>query len=218
MAAHATAARLGTGAFYGGQMKFSVIIPAYNAANHIYPALDSIQSQSFKDYELIVVCDSCTDKTELIASKYTDKVLRIWEHNDGMARNAGLDAAKGDWILWLDDDDWFLHEYVFDQLARRTELTTADIICFSFIFKGIGYAHPLGNNGSIWPAVWNKCYRREAIGETRFPNIYSVSDSYFTSALMEKNLTADLWDMPMVYYNYLRPGSISANDVMDLSY
>jgi glycosyltransferase involved in cell wall biosynthesis len=195
-------------------MKFSVIIPAYNAEKHIYPALDSVQSQAFKDYELIVVCDSCTDKTEQIASKYTDKVLRIWEHNDGMARNAGLDAAQGDWILFLDDDDWFLHEYVFSLLAWRTGTTMADVICFSFIFKGRGYARPLGNAGGIWPAVWTKCYRREAIGDTRFPNIYSVSDSYFTGELFSKELKVDIWDMPMVYYNYLRPGSISAKDVM----
>jgi len=196
-------------------MKFSVIIPAYNAEHHIMKALDSIIDQKFKGYELIVVCDSCTDNTEQIAAKYADKVIRINEHNDGMARNAGLDAAEGQWILFLDDDDWFIHEYVFDLLAARTALTDADIICFSFVFKGRGYAHPLGNNGNLWPAVWNKCWRREAIGDTRFPNIYSVSDAHFHLEMMQKLPTLDIWDMPMVYYNYLRPGSISANDVLE---
>lgn len=190
-------------------MKFSIIIPAYNAAGHIRKALDSVACQSFKDYELIVVCDSCTDKTELIAGKYTDRVIRINEHNDGMSRNAGLDAAKGDWILFLDDDDWFLHEYVFDQIAVRTELTEVDVICFSFIFKNMGYAHPLSNGGNLWPAVWNKCWRRSFIGDTRFPNVYSISDLYFSNAMFEKHPRIDIWDMPMVYYNYLRPGSIS---------
>lgn len=190
-------------------MKFSVIIPAYNAEDHITPALESIKAQSFKDYELIVVCDSCTDKTEHIAGKYTDRVIRINEHNDGMSRNAGLDAAKGDWILFLDDDDWFLHEYVFALIAQRTRITQADVICFSFIWKGVGYAQPFSNGGTLYPSVWNKCWKRSAIGETRFPNIYSISDAFFHEDMMEKLKVVDVWDMPMVYYNYLRPGSIS---------
>lgn len=190
-------------------MKFSVIIPAYNAEEHIKAALESIKAQTFTDYELIVVCDSCEDNTELIALEYADKVIRITEHNDGMARNAGLDAAVGDWILFLDDDDWFLHEYVFQQLADRTEENMGEIICFSFVWKHIGYAAPKSNHGTLYPAVWNKCWRRDTIGETRFPNIWSVSDAYFHGMVMAKGPALDVWDMPMVYYNYLRPGSIS---------
>lgn len=190
-------------------MKFSVIVPAYNAERHIMKGLDSIRDQSFKDYELIIVCDSCEDKTEQIAHKYTDKVIPIFAHNDGMARNAGLDAAKGDWILFLDDDDWFLHEYVFEQLANRTEANMGEIICFSFIWRHIGYASPRSNHGNLYPAVWNKCWKRSTIGKTRFPNIWSISDMYFNQAMMAKGPALDVWDMPMVYYNYLRPGSIS---------
>lgn len=190
-------------------MKFSVIIPAYNAEDHIRPALESVKAQSFTDYELIVVCDSCKDNTELIALEYADKVIQISEHNDGMARNAGLDAAVGDWILFLDDDDWFLHEYVFQQLADRTEENMGEIICFSFVWRHIGYASPQSNHGTLYPAVWNKCWKRSTIGETRFPNIWSVSDAYFHGMMMAKGPALDVWDMPMVYYNYLRPGSIS---------
>ena len=51
-------------------MRFSVIIPAHNAAGHIRKALDSVRSQTFRDYELIVVCDSCTDDTQEIAEEY----------------------------------------------------------------------------------------------------------------------------------------------------
>lgn len=190
-------------------MKFSVIIPAYNAAGHIRKALESIKAQSFTDYELIVVCDSCEDDTELIAKEYTDKVICISEHNDGMSRNAGLDAASGEWVLFLDDDDWFLHEFVFALLDKRTKVTQADAVCFSFIWKGVGYAQPFSNGGTLYPSVWNKCWKRSAIGETRFPNIYSISDSFFHEDMMEKLKLIDVWDMPMVYYNYLRPGSIS---------
>lgn len=98
-------------------MKFSIIIPAYNSAGYIRKALDSIQIQSFTDYELIVVCDSCTDDTRAIAEEYGAKVEEVDCHCDGGTRNRGLDIAQGEWILFMDDDDWWLHEYVLEQLA-----------------------------------------------------------------------------------------------------
>lgn len=190
-------------------MRFSVIIPAYNAEDHITPALESVKAQSFKDYELIVVCDSCTDRTEEIAQSYGAKTIRVNEHNDGMSRNAGLDAAQGDFILFLDDDDWFFHEFVFQLISDYIDLVEADIYCFSFIWKGVGYAKPNSNHGTLYPSVWNKCWRRSAIGDTRFPDIYSISDAYFHTEMMNKRLPTFLYDTPIVYYNYLRPGSIS---------
>ena len=59
-------------------MKFSIIIPAHNEEKHIRKALESIKQQSFKDYEVLVICDACTDNTKQIALEYTDKV---WEVN-----------------------------------------------------------------------------------------------------------------------------------------
>ena len=191
-------------------MKFSVIIPAYNAERHIMKGLDSIRDQSFKDYELIIVCDSCEDKTEMIARKYTDKVIPIFAHNDGVARSTGLDAAQGEFVLFLDDDDWFLHEFVFEMLDDWTNNVKADVYCFGFIWKGIGFATPTSNHGTFYPSVWNKVWRRSFIGETRFPNVYSISDAYFHHEMFTKaGAVVAAWDMPMVYYNYLRPGSIS---------
>lgn len=190
-------------------MRFSVIIPAHNSEQYIRKGLDSIREQTFKDYELIVVCDSCTDKTEDVAREYTDNVIRIDEQNDGMARNAGLDAAQGEFVLFLDDDDWFMHEFVFEVIDGIIQAVTADIYCFSFIWKGVKYARPNSNMGTLYPAVWNKCWRRSAIGETRFPDIYSISDWYFHCEMVDKHLPTFLYDTPIVYYNYLRPGSIS---------
>ena len=190
-------------------MRFSVIIPAYNSEAYIRKGLDSIRAQSFKDYELIVVCDSCEDNTERIACDYADRVLRIEAHNDGVGRSVGLDAAQGDYVLFLDDDDWYLHEFAFEILAHRIERVKADIYCFAFIWKGIGYASPLSNHGTLFPSVWNKCWTRSFIGETRFPDIYSISDAYFHAEMLSKMPMVDVWDMPLVYYNYLRPGSIS---------
>ena len=191
-------------------MKFSIIIPAYNAENHIRKALDSIKSQTFTDYELIVVCDSCTDRTVEIAKEYTDKVETVDYHQDGFTRNKGIDVAQGDWLLFMDDDDWWLHEYVLEQLNQKlTENPNIDILCFSFIFKGWKYASPRGNNGCRWLAAWNKCWRREFVGNARFSDVYSKSDVDFDRRVFARRPKVLDWDMPMYYYNYLREGSIS---------
>lgn len=191
--------------------RFSIIIPAYNAENRIRKALDSVRDQTFKDYELIIVCDSCEDKTAEIARLYGAKVIEANYHNDGLSRSRGLDEATGEWVLFMDDDDWWLHEYVLWQINEKLKehKDAMDVLCFSFIFKGWKYAKPAGNNGKHWIAVWNKCWRRSAIGETRFPLIKNCSDAYFHQAMFQKDLKIVCWDMPMYYYNYLRPGSIS---------
>lgn len=190
-------------------MKFSIIIPAHNAEDHISNALDSITEQSFKDYELIVVCDSCTDKTADMAMEAGAIVDEVEFGNDGLSRSRGLDLAKGEWVLFMDDDDWWLHEFVLEQINSKLS-DDIDILAFSFIFSGIKYATPHGNGGNLWPAVWNKCWRRSFIGDTRFPEVYAISDAYFHAEMMEKGGRVLAWDMPMYFYNYLRPGSISA--------
>lgn len=193
-------------------MRFSIIIPAHNSELYITKALESVKRQTFKDYQLIVICDSCTDNTQSIAQMYGAKTYAVNFGNDGLSRSAGLDLAKGEYVLFMDDDDWWLHEFVLEQLDEKLREEDVDILAFSFIFKGVCYASPLKNHNKLWIAVWNKCWKREAIGDTRFPNIYSVSDLYFHRAMMEKKLRIKTWDMPMYYYNYLRKGSISEKD------
>lgn len=190
-------------------MKYSIIIPAYNAAKHIYNALDSIAEQSYKDYELIVVCDSCKDNTAEIAKGYGAIVDEVEFHNDGLTRSRGLDLAQGDWVLFMDDDDWWLHEFVLELITKQLS-DDIDILAFSFILSGLKYATPFGNGGQLWPAVWNKCWRRSFIGDTRFPNVYAISDSYFHAAMMDKAPRVKTWDHPVYFYNWMREGSISA--------
>ena len=184
---------------------FSVIIPAHNSAEWIRKGLESIRAQTWTNYELIVVCDACTDDTAKVAREYTKRVIITDYGLDGMARNAGLDAAKGDWILFMDDDDWFLHEYVFQQLALMVGKHGEDMLQFAFIWKGRGYT----GVDRMYIAVWSKCWYREFIGDTRFSDRPYWSDVDFMKAIMAKNPRIHRWDMPMYYYNYLRPGSIS---------
>ena len=190
-------------------MKFSIIIPAYNSAGYIHKALDSIEAQTFKDYEVIVVCDSCKDETEQIAKSYGARTVAVDYHRDGLTRNKGIEMARGEWVLFMDDDDWWLHEFVLQQLADA--LTDhIDILCFSFIFAGVKYATPRGNGGNRWTAAWNKAYRRSVIGDARFSDVTDGSaDVQFYSMMFSKGLRVYDWDMPLYYYNYYRDGSIS---------
>lgn len=183
---------------------FSVIVPAHNAEGYIRKGLDSIRNQSFTDYELIVVADACDDNTEEIAKEYTDNVIITDYGRDGLARNTGLDAAKGLWVLFMDDDDWWLHEFAFQMIHDMVGKNNEDILTFSFIWKHCGYAQ---NYPRIWIAVWNKCWKRSFIEDTRFSSVPFDSDVDFHNAMMAKKPLIANWDMPFYYYNYLRTGS-----------
>ena len=190
---------------------FSVIVPAHNSAEYIWKCLGSIKQQSFKDYELIVVCDACTDDTVKAVIGAADSVISTDYGMDGLARNAGIDVAKGEWILFIDDDDWFLHKYVFQILHEEAVMTDADMIVFNFIWKnhrpdgGDQYYRNGGGRTNI--AVWSKCWRRSFIGDTRFPGIPFTSDKPFMDAIIEKQPRAVWLDQPMYFYNYMREGS-----------
>ena len=198
-------------------MKFSVIVPQHNSSEWMRKGLDMIRAQSFKDYELIIVCDRCTDNTAEIAREYTDKVLEVDFGRAGLSRNAGLDAATGEYILWADDDDWYLHEFAFQMIAEAIDAIneeghTVDLLCYSFIWKGQGYTR--NEPARLWPAIWNKCWRREFIGENRFPDWKHSDDFGFAKVMHPKairNHTLFFYDTPLYYYNFMRPGSVSDN-------
>lgn len=194
-------------------MMFSIIIPAHNSAKYIRKALDSVRDQSFKDYELIVVCDACTDNTKEIAQEYTAKVLEIDKHSSSAARNAALDIAQGEWVLFCDADDWYLHEFAFEQLAEKVGKEHEDVLLFSLIWRYIGYGKIRSPKGTIYPHVANKCWRRSSIGATRFPVKVRVGeDENFFLAMKAKGIKMVEWDMPLYYYNYLFEGSKSVGE------
>ena len=87
-----------------------MIIPAHNAAATLTRAIDSVRAQSSPAHEIIVVDDGSGDDTALVAGRYGDAVKLIRQVNSGVsaARNAGARAASGDWLAFLDADDWYL--------------------------------------------------------------------------------------------------------------
>ena len=136
--------------------RISIIMAAYNAANHIAPALDSLAQQTFDDWELIVIDDGSTDDTGAVVAAWRARDPRIrsfrMEQNAGpaAARNMGLDAARGDWIAILDSDDRYKPDRLqllleraerddLDVIADNLELfdeTKGAIVGLGFSFKG----------------------------------------------------------------------------------
>ena len=184
---------------------FSVIIPAFNSEKHIRKGLDSIRNQTFTDYELIVVCDSCSDRTEKIAKEYGAVTYNVDYHLDGLTRNKGIEMATGKWILFMDDDDWFLHEYVFQQLADIAGKHNEDAIMFSYIDKERGYIRQ--DPGNVQVPVWSKCWKSEFIKRFRFSNRHYWSDCDLQNKVFSATHKFVYWDMPMYYYNFMRSGS-----------
>lgn len=98
-------------------MKISVIVPIYNAEKHLHRCVDSILAQTFTDFELLLVNDGSKDKSGAICDEYAakDSHVRVFHKENGgvsSARNLGLDNAKGEWITFVDSDDWVSSEYL----------------------------------------------------------------------------------------------------------
>lgn len=101
------------------KIKFSIIIPAYNAIDTISNTLDSILNQSYQNYEIIVVDDCSTDGTYDFLKQYNGITLLRTEYNlrQGGARNLGLDNCTGNYILFVDSDDLLYDSSVLEKLV-----------------------------------------------------------------------------------------------------
>ena len=118
----------------------SIIIPAYNVEKYLEDCLASLLRQNFKDFEAIIVNDGSTDSTELIANIFQSKDTRfkvINQKNSGLsaARNTGIQAAKGDYICFIDSDDWvddnFLQSHYDAITAYDADITASTIVSTS---------------------------------------------------------------------------------------
>lgn len=103
----------------------SVIIPAYNAAGFIHHAIESALAQTHRPLEVIVVDDGSSDDTAAVAARYPVQVIRQANGGPGSARNAGVRAARGEWIALLDHDDTWAPDKTRQQLAYATEGVSA---------------------------------------------------------------------------------------------
>jgi glycosyltransferase involved in cell wall biosynthesis len=118
----------------------SVIIPAYNVAEFIGEALDSVLAQTFTDYEIIVINDGSPDSEALerVLAPYLSRIVYLKQENRGVsaARNTGINAARGSLLAFLDADDTWLPSYLEIQVARIQADPTIDVLYPNVIMFG----------------------------------------------------------------------------------
>lgn len=115
----------------------SVIIPVYNAAKYLDRCVKSVTGQTYKELEIILVDDGSTDDSGRMRDEWAEKDNRvkvIHTENGGpaCARNTGIAAASGRWLLFMDSDDWYFTDDAIEHLVRSTEGKDSDIICFNY--------------------------------------------------------------------------------------
>lgn len=121
-------------------MKYSIIIPVYNAEATLKRCLDSVLTQDYPDAELLLINDGSTDRSEEICREYAERypnVVCYSQPNAGVsaARNLGLDQAKGTYILFVDSDDYVEPDY-FQKLDRLLEDSDPELVFFSYRLVG----------------------------------------------------------------------------------
>lgn len=114
----------------------SVVIPVYNVEQYLNRCVDSLISQRYEEYEIILVDDGSTDRSgelcDYIASRY-DKVTAVHKNNGGLAsaRNFGLDYVRGKYVTFVDSDDWVTEEY-FDFIDKHLKKNMVDVLKFGY--------------------------------------------------------------------------------------
>ncbi len=115
-------------------IKVSIIVPVYKAENYISKCVESLISQSLKEIEIILVDDGSPDKSGMICDEYAKKDNRIkviHKENGGVssARNIGIEAAVGEYILFVDSDDWVENDYAESLLSAQSSFLDCEIAC-----------------------------------------------------------------------------------------
>ncbi len=154
--------------------RFSIIIPSFNAARFITRAIDSALSQTWSAHEILVVDDGSTDATAEIVGKYGYRVRYLRQGNAGVsaARNSGAQAASGDWLAFLDADDW----YYPDRLRLHAEWIARDP-SLDFLTGDYDYQRPDGSriSGSMQIHESGKAMLVKAAGAL---NVVMTSDEF----------------------------------------
>jgi glycosyltransferase involved in cell wall biosynthesis len=141
------------------QITISIVIPAYNAEKYIRRAIESCLSQTFAPIEIIVVDDASTDSTTSVVESFSSPVrlIRLSENMGvSIARNRGVEASTGNWIAFLDADDWFLPEKLERQRRCLLEHEQAVLIYTGFRIVTVDGSECYGrflSPNEIWPML-----------------------------------------------------------------
>lgn len=197
--------------------KISVIVPVYNVEPYIRQSLDSIVNQTYKNLEIILTDDGSPDNCGKICDEYAlkdnrIKVLHIKNSGPAVARNAGLDIATGDFIGFIDPDDYFeldMYETLYNAITKtnaglvvcnwykgtennwtkNTDFPNKEILTSNEAFECF-YNHMY---------VWNKLYRKEVVGNLRQIETYA-QDVYYTLNTFKRIEKVVCIDKCLCYY------------------
>ena len=158
--------------------KISVFVPVYNTEKYLRQCIDSILAQTFTDFELLLINDGSTDGSGAICDEYAQKDSRVrvfHQENGGVssARNLGLNNVRGEWISFVDSDDWVKKNFL-DKLIVNSE--NVDLVCVGFIqiedklkYRNVDYegnaSECLGLffENRILGFLWNKLFKTDII-------------------------------------------------------
>lgn len=197
-------------------VKVSVIVPAYNAEKYIKRCLESLINQTLKDIEIIVINDGSNDKTGKILENYKHEIIIINQENAGVAtaRNRGLEKAKGEYIAFVDSDDWVERDFL-EKLHTKAISNNYDcVMCnFWYIDDNKKWNGIITNKNDIlninskkkfmiemFPVIWNKIYKREKILDFRFKNGVWAEDVEFLYRIISNIDNIGILEDKLYYY------------------
>ena len=192
-------------------MKLSIIVPVYNVEKYLEECVDSLLNQTLQDLEIFLVDDGSTDRSGAIADRFAkenpDRVhtLHLENGGQGRARNAALPMAQGDYIGFVDSDDWIERD-MYEKMLDRAEKTGADVVVCDFLehyadgreqtLPACFQDHPLSAAGSSC----NKIFRRSLIGDLRFPEGLWYEDFYFSAVMLLRSKRTEFIPEPLYVY------------------
>ena len=223
--------------------KISVIIPVYNAQEYLKDCLDSVLNQTFKDFEVICVNDNSTDESLNILKDYERKDNRLTiltgkGTGAGGARNVGLNSAKGEYLLFLDADDFF-DPKMFEEMYNRAVETNSDIVVCDAIKYNTNTNEYLDYCNSFIPAenvehsvisykdipenifqyysnnVWNKLYKHQLISEhnIKFQEIERSNDIFFVKTAIISAKSISCVNEKLVKYRIGHTTNLQSNNI-----
>lgn len=208
-------------------MKFSVIIPVFNVEKYIYKCLESVVNQSLKDFECIIVDDGSSDNSGTICdeiSKIDKRFQVIHQKNKGVsaARNAALQCAKGEYICFVDSDDWVSGD-MLSVLNNIIERDAPDIIVFGYseVYHDREEHHFIDGCLSLLKLkekfisdqysnyLWNKCFRKELFNKMLFAVNKKYEDLFLVPSIVVKAQNIVSIRDVLYYYNQCNESSIT---------
>ena len=199
----------------------SVIVPVYKVEPYIHKCVDSILGQTFSDIQVILVDDGSPDTCGDICEEYAKKDERVQvvhKENGGLsdARNAGIPYAKGEYVIFLDSDDYVekdMLEYLYTNIKKAgADMATCGIYEVykdrieaqeeeeDFVCSGEEAFRCILRGHTIRGEIWNKLILKSCMEDLRFPKGRLYEDIYYTVDLMQRVKTVAVGTKPKYYY------------------